>query len=70
MRKILFDDPSMHYSFTDYFSQTARVPSIILSFDRIFDDIWQSLDYRQLFNKQLMIEVLKNINIKFCNVLS
>ena len=70
MRKILFDDPSMHYSFTDYFSQTARVPSIILSFDRILDDIWQSLDYRQLFNKQLMIEVLKNINIKFCNVIS
>ena len=43
LRNILFADPSMHYSYTDYFSQSTRVPTSIIGFDPVLDDLWQKL---------------------------
>ena len=66
LRNILFADPSMHYSYTDYFSQTTRVPTSIIGFDPVLDDLWQKINYQQLFNKEFMLNTLYNINKIFC----
>ena len=70
LRNILFADPSMHYSYTDYFSQSTRVPTSIIGFDPVLDDLWQKINYQQLFNKEFMFNTLYNINENFLRVLS
>lgn len=70
LRNIVFSDPSMHYSYTDYLSQSNRAPTSIIAFDPILDDLWQKIDYRQLFGKEFMLQTLSHINKDFLDIIS
>ena len=67
-RKILFDDPSMHYSYTDYLSQSSRGRTLIPGFNNSLDDLWQSIDSSILLNKKFTIELLRTSNPEFLKV--
>ena len=69
-RNIVFADPSMHYSFTDYLSQSERVPTSVIAFDPVLDDLWQKIDFRQLFDKEFMLQTLSHINRDFLRIIS
>ena len=70
LRKILFDDPSMHYSYTDYYSQSSQAKTIIPAFDNELDEIWQTIDDSVIFNKKFMLNILKETNQSFVRVKS
>lgn len=58
LRTLMFDDPSMHYSYTDFISQSARRRVLVPAFTIELDALWQSYSSTSLLNKNLTINAL------------
>ena len=58
----------MHYSYTDYLSQSSRGRTLIPGFNNSLDDLWQSIDSSILLNKKFTIELLRTSNPEFLKV--
>ena len=60
----------MHYSYTDYYSQSSQAKTIIPAFDNELDEIWQTIDDTSILNKKFTLNILKETNQNFVRVKS
>lgn len=64
LRLLMFDDASMHYSYTDYLSQSQRRRVVIPAFTVGLDALWTGYSADSVYDKNLMISALAELDVR------